>query len=167
MDIIILNSSTSLGIRIIGAHRTATELRKNGFTVKVIDFVEYLTEMGIDDLIFFLKKYMTSETLWVGLSSTWFWKVRQAKNLEKEHSANIPQIPTPMLDVDYSEANTIKELILSISPKCKIVCGGTRANNLQFKNFFDVYILGYSEIHAVDLRFQKRRELYWNVLRNE
>src|SRR4249919_368278 len=106
MDIIILNSSTSLGIRTIGAYRTADELRKNGFTVKVIDFVEHLTETGIDDLIFFLKKYMTADTLWVGLSTTWFWKVREAKNVAlKQKRHDLPQISTPMLDVDYNEAD--------------------------------------------------------------
>ena len=53
--------------RPIGAYRIRTELESLGYNVKVIDHYHHLTEDHIEQI---LKKYVSSDTLWIGFSTT-------------------------------------------------------------------------------------------------
>ena len=67
-DIVIFTDVACPGVgKYAGTFRIATELRSHGFTVQVVDFfTEYTTE-ELKDII---RKFVTKDTLWVGLSST-------------------------------------------------------------------------------------------------
>ena len=55
--------------RSIGAYRIRTELEQQGYSVKVIDYFQSLTE---EDIELAFEKYVSKETLWVGFSTTFF-----------------------------------------------------------------------------------------------
>ena len=55
--------------RSIGAYRIRTELEQQGYSVKVIDYFQSLTE---EDIKLAFEKYVSKETLWVGFSTTFF-----------------------------------------------------------------------------------------------
>lgn len=150
-DIVILNASTGLGLRTAGAYRTATELRKNGFSVKVVEYCDYITLNGLSLLKDVLGKIISSNTLWIGVSTTWMWKVRDAHSgKEKFYRHDMPNLRLSSLDINSEESIELRNFIKSISPNCKIVCGGSKADIYPDINFYDVYMPGYSEIHAVD-----------------
>lgn len=57
-------------VRPVGPHRLAQWLRHNGITVKVLDFCSL---MSCDQLVAVTEKFISSQTLAIGVSST-FWK---------------------------------------------------------------------------------------------
>jgi len=118
-------------IRAIGAYRIATELRNHGYTVKVLDYTAQLSS----DPEYFQKvfdKYVSKETLWVGISSTFLEDPKTNYFLDRLlGSAEV----WAKLKSDY--------------PKLKIVYGGSRA----YKTVpgVDIYVEGYADTTVVEL----------------
>jgi prephenate dehydrogenase len=56
--------------RSLGPYRVASELKKHGYDVVVIDYIQYLT---VGEIINALSKVLTEKTLWFGYSSTFFY----------------------------------------------------------------------------------------------
>ena len=68
MNVILLTEVCSPGFgRYAGTYRIATELRDNGFSVQVI---EYFTRWTTEELKSAIKRFITEETLMVGISTT-------------------------------------------------------------------------------------------------
>jgi hypothetical protein len=122
-------------IKPLGAYLIADVLRKNGFTVLVID---YFSQIGFHNLQYFLKSFISAETLFVGYSGSLFFLTRDSdlkENIFKNYN--------------FKEINsTIKQ----INPKTKIVVGGACSKSICNYNLtendnlgFDYAIHGYSE----------------------
>jgi hypothetical protein len=149
-QIVLLNASTASHHRSLGAYRTATELRKHGFTVQVIEYVDYLTAIDVTDIWDLLVKFLDPGTLWVGVSSTFQWNLRQVRASNTINPMTLLGLPRATLDIGSLEETVLKALIKSVAPYCTLVCGGARAYQRPSPSFYDVYMLGYSEVHAVD-----------------
>jgi radical SAM superfamily enzyme len=122
-------------LRSIGAYQVASVLRSKGYTVKVIDYFPFLLKNRYNDLISLIEKYVNSETLWVGYSTT-FFDGYDATSLHPLRNEKI-----------YS----IKNKILSINNKIKTVIGGAKAWKKEFDNFTDFYIEGYADSTVIEL----------------
>lgn len=149
-QIVLLNASTVSHHRSLGAYRTATELRKHGFTVQVIEYVDYLTVFDVTALWDLLEKFLEPNTLWVGVSSTFQWNLRQVRATNNINPMTLLGLPRSTLDISSLEETCLRALIKVVSPQCTLVCGGARAYQRPSPEFYDVYMLGYSEVHAVD-----------------
>lgn len=57
--------------RSLGPYRIASALEDSGYSTFVLDFIIHLS---FDEIAQVLKKHLTEETIWVGFSSTFFWK---------------------------------------------------------------------------------------------
>ena len=67
-DVVLLTEVCSPGFgRYAGTYRIATELRNAGFLVQV---VEYFTRWTTEELKQIIDKFVTKDTLWVGVCST-------------------------------------------------------------------------------------------------
>ena len=72
------NGDVSPAIRNSAIQNLAAWLRQHGYSVKVIDFCHL---MSVDDLVKISQKYITEETVAIGVSST-FWGVQSLGDLE-------------------------------------------------------------------------------------
>lgn len=111
-----------LFFRSIGAYRIRTELESHGYSVKVIDYFQYLSQFEIELAI---KKYISSETLWIGLSTTFF--------------------DTEKIDSSSKFYHRIKEQY-----NVKIVMGGAKARAGNF-DFADYFLTGHSDNAVIEL----------------
>ena len=68
VDVLIFTDVNTIGFgRYAGAYRVATELRNNGYSVQVIDFLLDLDQNEIEQI---LQSYISERTLFVGFSTT-------------------------------------------------------------------------------------------------
>ena len=120
--------------RPLGAYRIRTELESHGYSVKVIDFFQYLTDSDIERAF---EKYVSKETLWVGFSTTFF-----------DCDA--------LLDTKEEFYQRLKEKY-----NVKIVMGGSKARQGKFK-FADYFITGHGDnavVALTDYLSQKNTDL--------
>ena len=111
MDIIFLTSVFSDTVqRAIGPYQLPHWLRSNGYECQVIDFVNHMTD---DELLEYLEKFITSTTICIGVSST-FWNSNRKKYSNK---ADAPEIIVTTLTQ-----------IKSRYPNIKLVLGGHTAD---------------------------------------
>jgi len=76
MDIIIFTCLSGIFFqRSMGAYQIAHFLREHGYTVQVIDFTDYFDD---DELLEATKRFVTDETLAIGISTT-FYTVNDVK----------------------------------------------------------------------------------------
>lgn len=124
--------------RSLGPYRIATTLKESGYTVSVIDFVIH---MSLDELKNALSKHLSTDTLWVGFSSTFFW------------GAKGNNISSRMDDMYYTSYSEICELIEYIKSKCsaKIIYGGAKAAFYLIDKNIDYYVTGYADNSIVCL----------------
>ena len=148
-DIVIFTEFTSTTVfqRLLGAYRIATELRKNGYTVQVVD---YFTEWNLDELKLIVDKFVGPNTLFVGFSSTLYAIRDEALSdssrpnhyrRELRYTEDFPFKP----EVSHAFISHIKE----VNPNTKIVLGGQRS---QYKNskLVDCFIHGYADHTTVE-----------------
>lgn len=128
--------------RSLGPYRITSELKKHGYTAVVIDYTQYMTAEEINTA---LSKYLTSETLWVGYSSTFFYARRDGKvsmindNILKMYQSNSYEKITKIYD--YVKAHS----------SAKIVFGGAYALMAHADHQVDYYVAGYGDVSTVDL----------------
>lgn len=144
--------------RSAGAYKIASQLRKNGYTVQVVDYFLYL---GLDRTLKIIEKFVDSSTLIVGFSTTFmnlnhqYLKDDNDKKFKADNitltnnhisgvSANANGVP-----ITDDDMKSIAEKIKIISPKAKIVIGGTKADYLSQKHV-DTFILGYADDSIID-----------------
>lgn len=133
-------------IRAIGAYRTATELRKHGYTVQVIDHFSYLTLHDLTLAKEMIDKFVGPETLMLGFSTTFFNPVRRDMLQGKQFTATNKrsQYIDPIYPISDEEMAELCMYAKAKSPGLKIVAGG--ANTQRHEGpFIDAFIIGYSE----------------------
>lgn len=124
--------------RSLGPYRIASELKKHGYNAQVIDYTQYMTT---EEVIKAISKHLTRKTLWVGYSSTFFYKQRDriATSLEKLYQSN-----------PYDRMQQIFSFIRSNS-NAKIVFGGAYALHNHADPMVDFYLAGYGDVAVVDM----------------
>lgn len=133
MDIIFWTGIYSTTVyRPIGAYQLAHWMRRHGYTCQVIDFTQHMTA---DEIVEFTEKFITPQTLCLGLSST-FWSVfnREVKRWR------MTDHPPP----------AILQALLVIRqryPDIRVVLGGSQADVQQDDTYrlFDAIITGNGE----------------------
>jgi radical SAM superfamily enzyme YgiQ (UPF0313 family) len=124
--------SPTVIFRAIGPYQLAWWLRTKGYNCQVIDMVHTMT---VDELVSYTEKFITGNTLCIGVSSTFFSNF----NSKTKQNHWVRQIPRM-----YVEAiKVIKERY----PNIKIVLGGGLCDLLypEELSIFDVTIMGEAE----------------------
>ena len=137
---ILLTDTLGFGNRIrpFGAYRIASELRKVGYNMLVIDMFSTIASIEFYSL---LDKFISDETLFVGYSSSLFSLTRNGGVFSKT---------TISLE-------TINSYVKAINPKIKVIYGGSNSKELVRFNQknnnnlgIDYAMHGYSEHMIVD-----------------
>lgn len=154
-QIILFSDCTgSLGVsRYAGPYRIATELRKYGYSVKVID---YFTSYSLETLEKILKIYVDKSTLFVGFSATLWVKYQTDEEIIKSLTSSDVSMRsfysynlwTELFPQPKSFINELFNMIHSLNQNCKIVVGGYKANNFYYEGI-DYWVLGQGEGSAV------------------
>lgn len=134
--------------RFAGPHRIATELRDNGYSVKVIYGINYY---NATELIQILEQYVDQNTLCLGLSSTFLMTFtdKQKKNMLYTSDALVNEDLVSNIFIDNFEK--ISKHFKSIFSNLKIVIGGHRATTkIPNCNYVDAFFEGYSDKTFLD-----------------
>lgn len=131
-------------LRAIGAYQVARRLEDQGYTVQVVDFFPYIVNKDFNLILEILEKYVESDTLWVGFSSSLFDPVSPTDHQKEEFRDSTVVMDTAQMDI-------FKAKLLSRSPKCKIVMGGAKAGVKFNHTFVDYYVEGYADDSAIQL----------------
>jgi len=123
--------------RSLGPYRVASELKKHGYDVVVIDYIQYLS---VGEIINAISKVLTKETLWVGYSSTFFYSNTPTATATSRMYQNI----------SYAKISEIYSYIKNNS-NAKIVFGGARALQAHSDPLVDYYVASYADVSSVDL----------------
>ena len=118
--------------RAIGPYQLAWWLRTKGYNCQVIDMVHTMT---VDELVLYTEKFITGNTLCIGVSSTFFSEFNP-KTTQNHWVRRVPRM--------YVEAIKI---IRERYPNIKIALGGG-LSDLLFReelSIFDVTIMGEAE----------------------
>lgn len=148
-------------MRPVGAFQIANVLRKQGYTVQVIDNWPHIAKRGPEVVAQVLTHFTTKDTLWIGFSSTWFVKLKEAEkpkanNLTSQLSSvysDMDSLLTNTYIFDDSELTEIKEAVRTISPKCQFVMGGGRSplgRLARRPGFIDCFIEGFADTTVVE-----------------
>jgi radical SAM superfamily enzyme YgiQ (UPF0313 family) len=148
-------------MRPVGAFQIASVLRKQGYTVQVIDNWPHIARRGPEVVKQVLGHFTTKDTMWIGFSSTWFRKFsgKSTANNITEQASSVYRSQEDLIDNTYlfddNELDDIKSYILDKSPNCKFVLGGGRSplGRLESRrgNFIDCWIEGYADTTAVEV----------------
>jgi hypothetical protein len=124
--------------RSLGPYRIASALEDAGYSTFVLDFIIHLSVNEIKQV---LKNHLSEETLWVGFSSTFFWK--NTTSLTND----------PKEQMYYTDMNSIDSLIdyIKTNSKAKLVYGGSKAPFSLVDDRIDYYVVGYSDVSVVEL----------------
>lgn len=131
MDVILLNGGLRVGkwyMRSQGPYKIAHWLRKHGFSTQVIDNVEIPSE---DLLYSMIKSFMTSSTMVIGVSSTFF--MTSAHEWDDGSIRGFPQVLTRVL-------RTLKNEY----PGVKVIAGGFMSERTIIP-VFDASMMSYRE----------------------
>ncbi len=135
-----------------GAYRIATELRQEGYSVKVLDYAgEWFA--GIE-LATVLDKIIGQNTLFVGFSGTFFG--------HENHKAQHVDVSTKIRDLSDRIPSAYPCIKLKFDLWCKffkkkwpwikLVYGGAKANSeLELNQWFDYMVLGLADRTVIDL----------------
>lgn len=146
-------------VRTSGAYTIASVLRDAGLTVKVVDHFLFLGPKKTESV---LEKYVGSNTLFVGFSST-FMNISKFHVVDSSNDKSMFDFNHLYGSVFYNVINTsidvfpitdaefmnIKNKIKNINPKTQLVFGGAKASYIK-NSIFDVFILGYAEAEVLD-----------------
>lgn len=142
MDIIIFTCLSGIFFqRSMGAYQIAHFLREHGYTVQVIDFTDYFDD---DELLEATKRFVTDETLAIGISTT-FYTVNDVKKKFIHNDRNkfdFLEFPSNIL----TTIDKIKEEF----PKIKVIVGGAKSESAKEIPFVDAVIHGYGEDKVLD-----------------
>lgn len=117
-----------------GAYRIASELRSIGATVKVID---YFTRFSEEEILLVLDKFVSKETVFVGIASTLL------ESGEKLHGFN------------NSFFAVMKQKIKSLNFKTDLIMGGSRINYYTNIKGIDYYFIGKADISIKEFYLHK------------
>ena len=162
-DVVLFTDICSPGFgRYAGTYRIASEMRAAGYTVQVI---EYFTKWNKEQILAIIKKFVTKDTLWVGLSTT-FLEYERMFGTDKNRLQQISKTATITGRDDWPE---LVDEIRSINPNCKIVAGGTKVKQIRpDDDTFDIIVHGQGQDSLLELtenlvsRFPNRRNYTYN-----
>lgn len=160
-DIILFSDTILSGIagRAYGVYRLATELRNHNYKVLVIDYcstLDWNTFCKIVDLA------ITSETLAVGFSTTWFPDRSNTvgeHHISEFHDGRLHNFHDrknywfyQSLSYRFSQESVqpFIEYIKKINPKIKVIVGGTKSDQYLNEPVVDNIFIGFSETQLVD-----------------
>jgi radical SAM superfamily enzyme YgiQ (UPF0313 family) len=127
----------------LGAYKIANTLRQQGYSCLVVDHLHAFTLAEIKQII---DKSVSSSTLFVGFSTTFFNSILTLQN-EMTYGSTLSGIIPQGIDFQ----NELIHYIKTVNYNCKIVAGGTRAHaNINDKNI-DYSIIGYGEVSSLAL----------------
>ena len=171
VDVLLFSDYTGIPFsRYAGAYRLATELRKHGYSVKV---VEHFLLAGVETTLKIIEKFVGANTMIVGFSTTFLNAVQGYEHIDDtarfQYSGK--EIHLPSLTKKYSSVVTmtpngiaitnedlilLKQHILIRAPKAKLVMGGTAAYYEERQPNIDVFVTGLADAAIIDLlRFIK------------
>lgn len=147
--IILTDTMYRLRHKPMGAYRVADVLRQAGYNILVIDLY---TALSLDELKTLLSRVVTSDTLFMGYSSTFFVAPPASDRLSSEHPMEFA-IPTSK---DYFIGTN--QHVKSLNPNLKILYGGASvqmfvkmAMSESVDLLVDCLVDGYSETMVVDV----------------
>lgn len=156
VDVLLFTGSFMGFVRPAGAYRIATELRKNGFTVQVVDAFPQLVDESAEPLYAMIEKFVGPRTLWVGFSSTFFMNRRKAIQAVKRGWMTMAQVDDgkmnfsePGIPLPVEELVELRRRIKARNPGCQLVFGGAKAH-LRAAYIIDAYIEGYADTTVME-----------------
>jgi radical SAM superfamily enzyme YgiQ (UPF0313 family) len=136
MNVIIFTGVTgNIFQRSIGSYQVAHNLRNNGFSCQVIDFVDH---MSYDELLEISQSFIDDSTLCLGISSTFFSNINFAGNNDT----------LPLIVPDNLEK--VCKVIKENNPTIKIAIGGAKSNHGTNYSWIDSMFSGYAEDSFTD-----------------
>jgi len=127
MQVIILSDVQPNFGRNAGAYRIASELRNNGYSVLVI---EWFQNLGKEFVFNLLEKHVTSETLWVGFSTTFTSSAVITHDSMIKLQENDGWVDAFVIGKDIQ---TYFDHVKKLNSKTQIVIGGSKS--FHFKQF--------------------------------
>lgn len=125
--------------RALGAYQIAHHLRTFGYTCQVIEFSQFFTS---EELIKAIEKFITKETLGVGVSTTWFDKTVNKDPIRQALSFK-PGLPDTIVEtLQYIKSNY---------PSLKLIAGGAVTKAYRNNPLFDYVIFSYAEDKMLEL----------------
>ena len=122
--------------RTLGAYRVAAAVEAEGYTTFVLDFAICFTP---EEICQALALHLGSDTLWVGFSSTFFFRKNQDDKKDEMYYAPYKQIK-PVLDFIKSKSNA------------KLVYGGMKSIFFtKEENDIDYFVVGYADVSVLAL----------------
>jgi len=137
MDVILFTCVSGIFFqRSIGAYQIAHFLRKNGYTVQVIDFTDYFTS---DELITLIEKFVVPKTLAIGISTTFYTSddIKPKFIHNDRQKFDFLELPENIL--------SIIEYIKNKNQNIKIILGGAKSESSKNIPNIDAVIHGYAE----------------------
>jgi hypothetical protein len=137
-------------IKNLGPYRIATELRKNGYSVKVLDFFSEWLKCP-KDLHKVLQAVIGPNTLFVGFSGTFFnnhnWD-QEVKSYQDYHGPNWDAWPLPQAQIEI-----FLKALKKYSSTLKLVYGGILADHQidRVANQVDYIIPGLADVTVIEL----------------
>lgn len=120
--------------RALGPYRVASALEDAGYSVFVLDFLIHLT---VEEVCAALKLHLGPDTLWVGFSSTFFWRDKKTRNKKT--------------NMYFGEMSFIEQIIayVRVNSQAKMVFGGANTPYGLADDSIDYYITGYADVSTV------------------
>jgi radical SAM superfamily enzyme YgiQ (UPF0313 family) len=124
--------------RSLGPYRVASSLENAGYTTFVLD---YIIHFSVEEIKLVLKHHIGPDTLWVGFSSTFFYKAYNSQLKSTKHV---------MYYADIDEVEEVINFIKDLS-SAKIIYGGAGAPFRMDHDLVDYYVLGYADNSIIEL----------------
>ena len=119
--------------RALGAYQIAHHLRTFGYTCQVIEFTQFFSN---EELIETVEKFLTKDTLGIGVSTTWY-DSREERGPIRFFVQFSPSLPDNIVGV--------LEYVKSNYPTVKRIAGGTFTKVYKNSPLFDHHIHSYAE----------------------
>jgi hypothetical protein len=131
MNVVLLNGGINWNFlsRSIGPYKVAHWIRKHGYSCQVIDWINDFTD---DQLNFLLEKFISNETLVLGVSTTFL-----SSNLHTWKNGDEARMPENIIIA-------IRRIKIKY-PKLKIVLGGYMSDKVSGWHIADASVMSYTE----------------------
>lgn len=134
----------------LGVFKIARELRLAGYQVAVLHHIHVFSFHEIKHI---LNNLISDKTLFVGINNM-FYKNTFDEVENKIHHGGVQWGECPdgtMLPHGKHYNKILKNFIKEKNPNCKIVLGGSNANDVEANNDFDYIVAGYADLSSVNL----------------
>lgn len=144
-----------------GAYRVATQIRNAGYTCQVVD---HCTRYNEDEYVKIIDKFVTKETIWVGISTTFFYPMIQENDGgESGFNELFDKVYGQITDLRSAypfDSKTMQDIFWYIRSKnenVKIIVGGARSKLAAIYDagvkevVADYYVNGYADDSIVEL----------------